>query len=51
MAQSVKCLILDFGSAHDLRAVRWSPRSGSSAWTLLVILSLSLSLSPPLSLT
>ena len=25
MAQSVKHLILDFGSGHDLRVVGWSP--------------------------
>ena len=30
MAQSVKCLILDFGSGHDFRVVRSSPMSGSA---------------------
>ena len=29
VAQSVKHLTLDFGSGHDLRIVRSSPRSGS----------------------
>ena len=29
LAQSVKCLTLDFGSDHDLRVVRLSPASGS----------------------
>ena len=46
MAQSVKRRTLDFGSGHDLMAVRSSPASGSVliAWNLLWILSLSLSL-------
>ena len=29
MAQSVKCLTLDFGSDHDLRVMRLSPALGS----------------------
>ena len=50
VAQSVECLTLDFGSGHDLMVVRSSPTSGSilTAWSLLGILSLSLSLSLPL---
>ena len=59
MAQSVKCLTLDFGSDHDPRVVGSSPASGSvltarpawdslspyfSAPPLLELLSLSLSL-------
>ena len=29
LAQSVKCLSLDFGSGHDLRVMRLSPALGS----------------------
>ena len=49
MAQSVKHLILDFGSGHDLMACEISPLSGSAltASSLLGILSLLLS-APPL---
>ena len=43
VAQSVECLILDFSSGNDLKAVGWSPHS---AWSLLKILSLPLPLSP-----
>ena len=47
MAQLVKCPILDFGSDHDLKVVRSSPRlgsvvSGESAWILCLPLPLSL---------
>ena len=30
VAQSVKCLTLDFDSDSDLRVVRWSPTLGSA---------------------
>ena len=45
-AQSVKHLTLDFGSGHDLMVVRLRTALGSTltAWSLLGILSLSLSL-------
>ena len=46
MAQSVKCPTLDFGSGHDFMVVGMS----LVTWRLLKILSLSLSLSAPLSL-
>jgi len=46
VAQQIKCPTLDFGSSHDVRAVKsspeWSPTSGSvlSVGSLLEILSL-----------
>ena len=54
MAQSVACRTLGFGSGHDLRVVRWSPRSGSafsreSAWESLSLLTSALP--PPLSIS
>ena len=47
VAQSVKCLTLDLGSGHDLMVCQFEPVLGSllSAWSLLQILSLPLSLS------
>ena len=30
VAQSIKCLALDFGSGHDIRVVRSNPRLGSA---------------------
>ena len=48
MAQSVERLTLDLGSGHDLMVVRLSPElvSVRTVWSLLGILSLSLSLCP-----
>ena len=48
MAQLVKCLILDFGSGHDLMVCEFNPELGSAmtAQSLLGILSPSLSLCP-----
>ena len=50
MAQAVKHLTLDFGSGHDLKAVRSNPTMGSALGVELKILYCSLSLSPSLSL-
>ena len=49
VAQLVQCLALDFSSGHDPRVMRLSPTLGSvlTAWNLLGIHSLSLSLSAP----
>ena len=49
MAQSVKHPTLDFGSGHDLRVREFEPTPGSAltVWSLLRILSFSLSLSAP----
>ena len=48
MARSVEHLVLGFGLGHDPRVMGSSPLSGSVlAWSLLKILSLSLSLSRP----
>ena len=45
VAQLVKCLTLGFGSSHDFRVVRLSLHQALCwAWSLLKILSLSLSL-------
>ena len=48
VAQSVKCLTLDFGSDHDLMTHEIKPHMGSvlTAWSLLGILSLPLSAHP-----
>ena len=48
MAQWVKCRTLDVGLGHDLMVVSSSPASGSAlaAWSLLGLLSLTLSLCP-----
>ena len=43
MAQSVKCLTLDFCSGHDLTVVRSSLADPPQAWSLLKIFTLSLS--------
>ena len=52
VAQTVECSTLGFGSGHDLTVRGFGPTLGSvlTAWSLLGILSLSLSLSPSLSL-
>ena len=54
VAQSVKCLPLGFGSGHDLMVCGFDPHTSGSAlavWSLLGILSLSLSLCPSPSLS
>ena len=53
LAQSVKCLTLDFGSVYDLRIVGSSLALGSAltAWCLLGILALPLSAPPLLAYT
>ena len=53
VAQLVEHPTLDFGSGHDLKFMILSPMSSSvlSAWNLLGILSLSLSLCPSPSLS
>ena len=43
VAQSVECPTPDFGSGHDLKLVRWSPKLHAQQ-SLLEVLSLSLSL-------
>ena len=48
MAQLVKFLTFGFSSAHDLRAVKWSPTSGSTLRVEPARESLSLSLHPSL---
>ena len=47
VAQSIKCLTLDFSSGHDFTVSEMSLTLGSAltVWSLLGILSLSLSLS------
>ena len=47
MAQSIEGLTLDFGSGHDLTVCGFEPHLGlhTEVWSLLGILSLSLSLS------
>ena len=52
MAQSVKCMTLDFGSGRDLTVHGFEPRvSVLTAWSLLRIHSLSPSLCPSLALS
>ena len=50
VVQSVKCLILDFGSGRDITVPEFEPHAGlcadDTAWSLVWILSLFLSLCP-----